>query len=56
MNSFMQHHHPSKIYLPGKKADWHGLVILHAIDVSLLASTFVKILKLTLSMQMGLYC
>jgi hypothetical protein len=29
---------------------------LHAIDDNLLVNTLAKILKLTLSMQMGLYC
>jgi Mg2+/Co2+ transporter CorB len=43
------------IFLPGRKADCMGLMTLLATVVNLLASTLVKILKLTLSKQIGLY-
>jgi ABC-type polysaccharide/polyol phosphate export permease len=42
--------------LPGKKTVWDGSIILFATAVILLAITFVKILKLTFNMQIGLYC
>jgi len=47
---------PSRIYLLGKKEDCEGLVILLATEVNLLAKIFVKILKLTFNIQIGLYC
>ena len=43
-------------YLLGKKADCEGLIILFATVVSLLATIFVKILKLTFSTQIGRNC
>jgi hypothetical protein len=44
------------IFQPGMKAIWEGLSTLLATPMSLLVATLVKILKHTLSKQMGLYC
>jgi hypothetical protein len=44
------------MYLPGRKAVSEGLITLLATEVNLLAKTFVKILKLTFNMQIGLNC
>jgi hypothetical protein len=47
---------PSKIYLPGKKVVWEGRITLSATNVTILARTLVKILKLKFRRQMGQYC
>jgi hypothetical protein len=47
---------PSKIFLPGIKADWEGLITLWAILVTQFLPTFVNTLKLTLRGQIGQYC
>jgi hypothetical protein len=47
---------PSIIFLPGMKAVCVGLTTVFATLFSLLVPTFVKILKLTLRTQIGLYC
>jgi hypothetical protein len=56
MQSLMQDYHSLQDITPDKKVDCDGPITLLAISESLFAITFVKILKLTLSMQTGRYC
>jgi hypothetical protein len=47
---------PSRIWWPGMKAVWVGRITFGAIPVILFVPTFVNILKLTFSRQIGWHC